>query len=237
MPKAACCARKKSRRSSCGCAGAKATPSPARRSSWKEMPRDEARRPRDARERRPPPGVEALAAPPVVHQPRRDGRAKPPARGIRHHTAALRLDGAARAPRRRPQDERDLAAIDGHGRQCDRRHRPARKRRPRRARIGPGRPSRLYREAHAGGTQDLRSHGRGARAMGDRALRRARRRREGTGLQAAREAQALPRKGEGTMKHFLWEVEARVATITLNRPEPKNPLALESYAELPELVA
>src|SRR3974390_1375367 len=33
-------------------------------------------------------------------------------------------------------------------------------------------------------------------------------------------------------KHFLWEVDGKVATITLNRPERKNPLTLESYAEL-----
>ena len=33
-------------------------------------------------------------------------------------------------------------------------------------------------------------------------------------------------------KHFLWSVEGKVATITLNRPERKNPLTLESYAEL-----
>jgi enoyl-CoA hydratase/carnithine racemase len=32
--------------------------------------------------------------------------------------------------------------------------------------------------------------------------------------------------------HFLWEVKDRVATITLNRPERKNPLTFESYAEL-----
>ncbi|CAN5358037.1 enoyl-CoA hydratase family protein [soil metagenome] len=31
---------------------------------------------------------------------------------------------------------------------------------------------------------------------------------------------------------FGWEVEARVATLTLNRPERKNPLTFESYAEL-----
>lgn len=35
-----------------------------------------------------------------------------------------------------------------------------------------------------------------------------------------------------TPRHFLWQVEGRVATITLNRPERKNPLTLESYAEL-----
>jgi enoyl-CoA hydratase/carnithine racemase len=33
-------------------------------------------------------------------------------------------------------------------------------------------------------------------------------------------------------KHFLWEVSDGVATITLNRPERKNPLTLESYREL-----
>jgi enoyl-CoA hydratase/carnithine racemase len=35
--------------------------------------------------------------------------------------------------------------------------------------------------------------------------------------------------------HFLWRVEAGVATITLNRPERKNPLTFESYAELRDL--
>ena len=33
-------------------------------------------------------------------------------------------------------------------------------------------------------------------------------------------------------QHFLWEIKGKVATITLNRPERKNPLTLESYAEL-----
>jgi len=35
-------------------------------------------------------------------------------------------------------------------------------------------------------------------------------------------------------RHFSWHVDARVATITLNRPERKNPLTFESYAELTE---
>ena len=35
--------------------------------------------------------------------------------------------------------------------------------------------------------------------------------------------------------HFLWEVLGKVATITLNRPERKNPLTFESYAELRDL--
>ena len=35
-------------------------------------------------------------------------------------------------------------------------------------------------------------------------------------------------------KHFLWKVEGKVGVITLNRPERKNPLTFESYAELRE---
>ena len=33
-------------------------------------------------------------------------------------------------------------------------------------------------------------------------------------------------------QHFGWKVADRVATVTLNRPERKNPLTFESYAEL-----
>jgi enoyl-CoA hydratase/carnithine racemase len=33
-------------------------------------------------------------------------------------------------------------------------------------------------------------------------------------------------------KHFLWRVEGNVGVVTLNRPERKNPLTFESYAEL-----
>jgi enoyl-CoA hydratase/carnithine racemase len=36
-------------------------------------------------------------------------------------------------------------------------------------------------------------------------------------------------------RHFLWQVEQGVATIILNRPERKNPLTFESYAELRDL--
>jgi len=33
-------------------------------------------------------------------------------------------------------------------------------------------------------------------------------------------------------QHFLWQRDGKVASITLNRPDRKNPLTLESYAEL-----
>ena len=36
-------------------------------------------------------------------------------------------------------------------------------------------------------------------------------------------------------RNFLWSVSNRVATITLNRPDRKNPLTFDSYAELRDL--
>jgi enoyl-CoA hydratase/carnithine racemase len=36
-------------------------------------------------------------------------------------------------------------------------------------------------------------------------------------------------------QHFLWSVEGKVGRIVLNRPERKNPLTFESYAELRDL--
>jgi enoyl-CoA hydratase/carnithine racemase len=36
-------------------------------------------------------------------------------------------------------------------------------------------------------------------------------------------------------EHFLWQVKEGVGSVTLNRPERKNPLTFESYAELRDL--
>ncbi len=36
-------------------------------------------------------------------------------------------------------------------------------------------------------------------------------------------------------QHFKWDTQGRVGVITLNRPERKNPLTFDSYAELREL--
>lgn len=38
-------------------------------------------------------------------------------------------------------------------------------------------------------------------------------------------------------QHFGWQVHEGVATVTLNRPERKNPLTFDSYAELRDLFA
>jgi enoyl-CoA hydratase/carnithine racemase len=38
-----------------------------------------------------------------------------------------------------------------------------------------------------------------------------------------------------TAQHVGWKVEDRVATLTLNRPERKNPLTFDSYAEMTEI--
>jgi enoyl-CoA hydratase/carnithine racemase len=36
-------------------------------------------------------------------------------------------------------------------------------------------------------------------------------------------------------EHFRWEVNGKVATLTLNRPERKNPITFNSYAEMRDL--
>src|ERR671918_2141373 len=40
------------------------------------------------------------------------------------------------------------------------------------------------------------------------------------------------RGAEFRPQHFLWEMRGEVAIVTLNRPERKNPLTFDSYAEL-----
>ena len=47
-------------------------------------------------------------------------------------------------------------------------------------------------------------------------------------------ATKMPQKPAADLQpqHFLWHVEEKVAVITLNRPERKNPLTFDSYREL-----
>ena len=42
----------------------------------------------------------------------------------------------------------------------------------------------------------------------------------------------MPSMADLKPKHFLWQVSDGIATVRLNRPERKNPLTFESYAEL-----
>ena len=42
----------------------------------------------------------------------------------------------------------------------------------------------------------------------------------------------MPSMADLQPQHFLWQVSDGVATVRLNRPERKNPLTFESYAEL-----
>src|SRR5216110_252041 len=58
--------------------------------------------------------------------------------------------------------------------------------------------------------------------------------RAGRAAASPRARQATCGRG-GAMKqpqHFLWRVEGKVGIVTLNRPERKNPLTFDSYAEL-----
>jgi enoyl-CoA hydratase/carnithine racemase len=55
-----------------------------------------------------------------------------------------------------------------------------------------------------------------------------------THLAALRAGNRRPLAGYAAT-HFQWQCEAGVATITLNRPERKNPLTFASYAELRDL--
>src|SRR5260370_7429695 len=71
--------------------------------------------------------------------------------------------------------------------------------------------------------------------MGDRVVRRHEREaQESAGRAAGRAQAACPHMSEFAprSKHFLWRQEGRVGVITLNRPERKNPLTFDSYAEL-----
>ena len=58
-----------------------------------------------------------------------------------------------------------------------------------------------------------------------------------TGMNPAPDHSFTHRRGfdDYRARHFGFAADGRVATITLNRPERKNPLSLESYAELRDL--
>src|ERR1700674_1629415 len=73
--------------------------------------------------------------------------------------------------------------------------------------------------------------------MGRRAARRPDPQGARRAAQAARKTEVQRRGGRVMIeaKHFLWRVEGKVGIVTLDRPERKNPLTFESYAELRDL--
>ncbi|MGJ7510499.1 enoyl-CoA hydratase family protein [Variovorax sp. GT1P44] len=54
------------------------------------------------------------------------------------------------------------------------------------------------------------------------------------GADSPMRAQFEPKAGYAA-RHFWWSFDAGVGTVTLNRPERKNPLTFDSYAELRDL--
>ena len=125
----------------------------------------------------------------------------------------------------------------------------------------PGDRRSLPRGAHGQGPQGLREDRRGARALGGRDVRRHERCRAAAALHLlgrlrvqlsahndntegrtmSHEHRPLPARRQPQAQagyraeHFLWSVRDGVGTITLNRPERKNPLTFASYAELRDL--
>src|SRR5882757_3539637 len=58
----------------------------------------------------------------------------------------------------------------------------------------------------------------------------------GQGREIPRRSGSIAMKGSDIKtQHIRWSVDGRVGTVTLDRPERKNPLTFESYGELREL--
>src|ERR1700676_3584725 len=185
--------------------------------------------------------AELLHADREPHSPASTGR-------IRDHVAALRSHGTAREMPRGTQNGRVVEALDGHRRQCNRHYRYAGEGGPGRARDRFAGPPRFSGEADAERPAALQEDGRGARALDHRSLGRpavqgqAAARRAAESSQESRAPTNTVAAGEPLMSlanyqplNFLWRIEGRVGVITLNRPERKNPLTFESYAELRDL--
>src|SRR6185437_3803351 len=169
----------------------------------------------------------------------RDARALQAA--VRSDDAAVRRDGGAVARPRRHADERDLPLSPRLQRQRDGHRRSAGLRRLRRAGAAQRRSPHFVRAAHRQGPVSLcRDVGR-ARGLDRPPVRRHHGPR---GRAVVRQPEIVPQRlGARRMKvthamsthkpaHFQWRMDGDVAVIRLNRPERKNPLTFESYAEL-----
>src|SRR5262249_33244690 len=157
-----------------------------------------------------------------------------PARRVRGEPAALRRHGGARAGAGGVDDGGALTPADGLERE---RHRAGERTRGR----GDGAPhgatrgpAKRDRDAHRRGPDGIHRHGGGARALGRRSARRPRRGRGRAPVRAPPPRTAARRGAGGSRMSEEWrvDVDQRVATVTLSRPERKNPLTFDSYAQL-----
>src|SRR5262249_13344367 len=203
---------------------------------------------------RPQGGAAPVAA--AVRLQGGDRERGPPAatRQLRRHAAAFRPDVAALSRAEGDDAGRAVATHDGVERQ---RHRPGRPA----ARAGAGQPpaiaegwARAAREPDRRGAPLLPRHGARERRLDRRHARRPFRRRhrdpdaapgqdQGVGAQGYRQrSAAMSAANPVTLPLANYEarfmrlaVEAKDATITLDRPDKKNPLTYESSAEIAEL--
>src|SRR5882724_1924767 len=230
--KAASSSRRRSRRRCCGCAARRRARSPARRSRCREARRGE----RNALRLEGEAAAVDPAAARLAHHRGRTARAA--GQGIRHHAAAIRRLGCPLSHAGRHADERPVALSAGLERQRHRHRRPAGVGRAVAARPTQRRSSHLDRTAHTNRQGYFSRHGGGTRTVGRRtAGRRDQQRRATIDVDAQGLSQQLG--GTGMTKianfrpeHFLWQVEGKVARVRLDRPERKNPLTFQSYAEL-----
>src|SRR3989344_3550759 len=151
----------------------------------------------------------------------------------------------------------ERAPHDGDERQYPRHHRPARGRGAGRAHGRGRRPPRVPSAPHAARPRAVQHHGAPARAMDRRSLRLVGRARHRHLVPPAGQGEGTHTKqffGDSRMKHYIgasnpmreqfnpqasyvaehfaWSSTDGVGTVTLNRPDQKNPLTFQSYAEL-----
>src|SRR4029453_15330240 len=183
------------------------------------------------------------------------GRGPPaPARYLRPHAAAFRSDGAALSRAEADDVGRAVAAHDGLERQRHRARGPAgRTRPPQPPPLAEG-SARTTRELDCRGPPLLSRHGARQRRLDRRHACRSFQRRDrdadaapgqdqGVGAQGDRQRRpamtaansiSLP-LADYKARHIRLAVDGKVATITLDRPDKKNPLTFESYAEIVDL--
>src|SRR5262245_47525006 len=194
----------------------------------------------------------AVAAPVHLQGGDRERGTPAPARQFWRHLAAFRPDGAARPHAQGHDAWRTVPAHDGIERQRHRAGRPVGRAGPGRAPPVAARPSLPVGQPHRAGAALLPRHGARQRRLDRRDVFGSFRRGHRLAAAASRQDQSFGAQGDRrrghamntavatplaryAARHVRFAVEGKVATITLDRPEKKNPLTFESYAELAEL--